>query len=66
MGKTDKWGWIAPALMVVGIFAVYLTLTYLPLADYGVTIPTENLWVYMPWVIALVVAIYALKTVYRR
>lgn len=66
MTKIDKWTWVAPVLMVVGIFAVYLTLTYLPLADFGVTIPTASLWLFMPWIIALVVAVYVLKTIARR
>lgn len=58
--------WMAPMLLVVGIFAIFLALTYLPLSDWGVTIPTSSLWTYMPWLVVFAVGLYTLKIVYRR
>jgi len=57
---------MAPGLLVVGIFAIYLSLTYLPLSSWGITIPTGNLWIYMPWLIVLAIAICILKELWGR
>lgn len=67
MTKNNKYEWIAPAFLVVGIFAVYLSLLYLPLDMWGITnFPTAQLWLYMPWLIALAVGICVLKELWRR
>ena len=63
---TDVFDFAAPALMVVGILAIYLTLTYLPLNQWGITIPTAQLWLYLPWFIALAVGLCALKMLWGR
>lgn len=60
-----KTEWVAPVFLVVAIFAVYLALSYLPLSDWGISISTSGLWVYLPWLVAFAVGLYALKTVYR-
>ena len=63
---TDHSEWIAPAFIVVAILAVYLAMTYLPLSSWGVTIPTAQLWLYLPWFIALAVGLCALKMLWGR
>ena len=61
MTKIDKWEWIAPIFLVIGIFAIYLALTYLPLATWGITFPTGSLWNYMPWIVVLGVVAGVMK-----
>lgn len=58
--------WVAPIFIVLAIVVVWLLLTYLPLASFGVNIPTTDLWLYMPWLIAFAVGLYVLKEVYRK
>ena len=62
----NKYEWIAPAFLVVGIFAIFLSLSYLPLSSWGINIPTDSLWFYMPWLIAFAVGLYVLKEIYRK
>ena len=53
--------WVAPLLLVLGIFIIWLILTYLPLDSLGITIPKNNLWLYMPWLVMFAIGLYALK-----
>jgi hypothetical protein len=66
MGKNNKWEWVAPMFLVVGIFAIFLSLTYLPLSDWGLSFDTNGLWFYMPWIVVLGVGLYALKQLWRQ
>lgn len=66
MTKHDNSEWIAPALIVVAILAIYLALTYLPLATWGFNFNTSVLWSYLPWFIAFGVGLYVLKEVNGR
>jgi len=66
MTKINKWEWIAPVFIVVGIFAIFLAMTYLPLSDWGLIFSGNDLWYYMPWIIVLGIALYALKQLWRR
>jgi hypothetical protein len=56
----------APIFLIIAILAIWLSLTYLPLSEWGLTIPTNDLWLYMPWIIVFALALYVLKTLYRR
>jgi hypothetical protein len=59
--------WVAPIFIVVAILAIWLSVTYLPLVELGIDFPdSSSLWYYMPWLVALAVGLYALKTIYRR
>ena len=59
--------WIAPAFIVVAIFAIWLSLTYLPLTSLGIDFPdASTLWLYMPWLVAFTVGLYVLKQIYNR
>lgn len=66
MVKQRYTDWIAPVFVVVAIFAVYLSLTYLPLDSWGVSISGEALWSYLPWLILFVAGLFVLKNVYGR
>ena len=66
MGNSDKWQWVAPVFMVLGIFAIYLAMTYLPLSSWGISFTANSLWTYIPWVIAFGVGLYVLKQLFRR
>jgi hypothetical protein len=63
---TKKTEWVAPIFLVVGIFAIWLSLTYLPLSSFGLVIPTDSLWLYMPWLIVLGIALYILKELFYK
>jgi hypothetical protein len=58
--------WIAPAFIVVAILAVYLSLTYLPLSSWGITIQSELLWSFLPWIVAITVGLFVLKELVSR
>jgi hypothetical protein len=66
MSKTDKWAWIAPVFLVVGILAIFLSLTYLPLSSWGFTFETGSLWTFMPWIVVIGIGLYVLKQLWRR
>ena len=53
--------WTAPIFIVLAIVALWLGLSYLPLTDWGINFPTENLWTYAPWLIVFGVALYTLR-----
>ena len=53
--------WIAPALIVVAIFAVFLTMSYMPLSSWGIAIDPNTLWSYLPWLVVFGVGLYVLK-----
>lgn len=58
--------WLAPIFAVLAIFAIWLSLTYLPITEWGITIPSDSLWIYLPWLVAFIVGLFTLKTIYRR
>jgi len=60
--KNSKYALI-PLLMVISVFAVWLSLTYLPIGVFGtvwaITI-APMVWTYLPWLIILGVATFVL------
>lgn len=66
MTRHDKWEWTAPIFIAVGIFAIYLSMTYLPLSTWGINISSDNLWSLMPWVVALGVGLIVLRSLWKR
>jgi len=66
MKKLAKTEWLAPIFMVLAILAIWMSLEYLPLSDWGISFDTTNLWIYMPWLLAFAVGLYSLKVIYGR
>lgn len=66
MSKNKNTEWIAPIFVVLAIFAIWLALQYLPLSSFGVNIPTDSLWLYMPWIVAFAIGLYTLRIIYKR
>lgn len=66
MTKKQNTMWVAPIILVVAMLAIYLCLTYIPLGQFGITLPINTFWLYAPWLIMLGIGMIVLSQVYRR
>jgi len=60
--------WLAPIFIVIALFAIWLTLYYLPSDIFGEYWSTfkDNMWSYLPWLVVFGVALYSLKVLVSR
>jgi hypothetical protein len=58
--------WTVPIFIVLAIFSIWLALTYLPLTSLGITIDTDSLWLFLPWIVAFAVGLFVLKELATR
>lgn len=60
--------WVAPVFIVLAIFAIWMSLNYLPPDIFGSewSAFATGLWQYMPWLLAFAVGLYVFKMLVDR